>query len=153
VPQRSAEGKVGHAVGEDIEALHKPKGGATDRPSRERCPKAPNGREWRVNRAISGTTRGRKANSLAFRIPGGVKLQGASTKGTESLSGDALYRKPGYSHLAQPAEPPYADPHVRWCGRGGRVPLSRLQGRAPSPAPPKRSEAFWRHAVFHRPNL
>jgi len=32
-----------------------------------------------------------------------------------------LYRKPGYPHLAQPAEPPYADPHVRWCGRGGRV--------------------------------
>ena len=41
----------------------------------------PNGREWRVHLAISGTTRGRKSNSLAFRIPGGVKLQGASTKG------------------------------------------------------------------------
>src|SRR5215469_2842984 len=42
-------------------------------------------------------------------------------EGTESFAGDACYRKPGYSHLAQPAEPPYADPHVRWCGRGGRV--------------------------------
>src|SRR5215469_18348815 len=42
-------------------------------------------------------------------------------EGTESLAGDACCRKPGYSHLAQPAEPPYADPHVRWCGRGGRV--------------------------------
>ena len=40
-----------------------------------------------------------------------------------------LSRKPGYSHIAQPAEPPYADPHVRWCGRGGQatVPLSRLR--------------------------
>jgi hypothetical protein len=25
--------------------------------------------------------------------------------------------------LAQVAEPPYADPHVRWCGRGGAVRL------------------------------
>src|SRR6266852_4667284 len=24
----------------------------------------------------------------------------------------------GRAVLAQPAEPPYADPHVRWCGRG-----------------------------------
>jgi hypothetical protein len=31
VPQKSAEGKVGHAVGEDIEALQRPKGGETDR--------------------------------------------------------------------------------------------------------------------------
>src|SRR5208282_4246332 len=23
--------------------------------------------------------------------------------------------------IAQPAEPPYADPHVRWCGRGERA--------------------------------
>src|SRR5271157_3087072 len=23
--------------------------------------------------------------------------------------------------IAQPTEPPYADPHVRWCGRGERV--------------------------------
>jgi len=45
-----------------------------------------------------------------------------------------LYRKPGYPHLAQPAEPPYADPHVRWCGRGGRVivppiPMPRFEPR------------------------
>src|SRR2546425_11700846 len=42
-------------------------------------------------------------------------------EGTESSPGDALCRTPGYSHLAQPAEPPYADPHVRWCGRGGQA--------------------------------
>src|SRR5260370_12415936 len=25
------------------------------------------------------------------------------------------------SEVAQSTEPPYADPHVRWCGRGGEV--------------------------------
>src|ERR1700690_1485115 len=38
--QKSAEGIVGHAVGKPSEALKKPKGGAMDRPSRERWPKA-----------------------------------------------------------------------------------------------------------------
>src|SRR5262252_6594848 len=38
--QKSAEGIVGHDVGEASEALRKPKGGAMDRPSRERWPKA-----------------------------------------------------------------------------------------------------------------
>jgi len=40
VAQKSAEGKVGHAVGRDIEALQRPKGGEPDRPSRERWSKA-----------------------------------------------------------------------------------------------------------------
>src|SRR6202035_1734045 len=38
--QKSAEGIVGHDVGKDSEALRKPKGGAMDRPSRKRWPKA-----------------------------------------------------------------------------------------------------------------
>src|SRR5687767_6873843 len=38
--QKSAEGILGHDVGNASEALRKPKGGATDRPSRERWPKA-----------------------------------------------------------------------------------------------------------------
>jgi hypothetical protein len=38
--QKSAEGIVGHDVGKASEALRMPKGGATDRPSRERWPKA-----------------------------------------------------------------------------------------------------------------
>jgi hypothetical protein len=38
--QKSAEGIVGHDVGEASEALRMPKGGAMDRPSRERWPKA-----------------------------------------------------------------------------------------------------------------
>ncbi|MGA3092707.1 MAG: hypothetical protein ABSD75_29270 [Terriglobales bacterium] len=40
VAQKSAEGKVGHAVGEDIEALQKPKGGETDRRKRRETGKA-----------------------------------------------------------------------------------------------------------------
>ena len=38
--QKSAEGVVGHDVGKASEALRMPKGGAMDRPSRERRPKA-----------------------------------------------------------------------------------------------------------------
>ena len=34
----------------------------------------------------------------------------------DSLGLTALVRR-----IAQPTEPPYADPHVRWCGRGERV--------------------------------
>ena len=40
VGQKSAEGIVGHDVGKASEALRKPKGGATDRPNRERWLKA-----------------------------------------------------------------------------------------------------------------
>ena len=38
--QKSAEGILGHDVGKASEALRMPKGGAMDRPSRERGPKA-----------------------------------------------------------------------------------------------------------------
>jgi len=38
--QKAAEGIVGHDVGKVSEALRKPKGGAMDRPSRKRWPKA-----------------------------------------------------------------------------------------------------------------
>ena len=38
--QKSAEGILGHDVGKASEALRKPKGGAMDRPSRKRGPKA-----------------------------------------------------------------------------------------------------------------
>jgi hypothetical protein len=38
--QKSAEGVLGHDVGKASEALRKPKGGAMDRPSRERWLKA-----------------------------------------------------------------------------------------------------------------
>jgi hypothetical protein len=53
---------------------------------------------------------------LASRTPERSEAPRDVYKGTESLSGDAQYRKPGYSQLAQPTEPPYADPY---CGVGG----------------------------------
>jgi hypothetical protein len=42
--QKSAEGILGHDVGKASEALRKPKGGAMDRPNRERRLKARTGR-------------------------------------------------------------------------------------------------------------
>ena len=49
------------------------------------------------------------------------ELPGVSHGTTQCLL--CLTGTPGHGHtaLAQPAEPPYADPHVRWCGRGGRA--------------------------------
>ncbi len=43
------------------------------------------------------------------------------------------------SLIAQPAEPPDADPHVRWCGRGGAVRLSPI----PIKTVPRAVKFFW----------
>jgi len=43
-------------------------------------------------------------------------------EGTQSFVGDACYRKPGCSPLAQPAEPPYADPYCTVVGEGRTSP-------------------------------
>ena len=60
--QKSAEGVVGHDVGKAREALRMPKGGATDRPNRERWLKARTrgaaSRTW-----TSGTTGGRTSKA------------------------------------------------------------------------------------------
>jgi hypothetical protein len=50
--------------------------------------------------------------------------------GTTNSAGLLQIARPSvsvWSVLAQPLEPPYTDPYVRWCGRGGaeRLPLSR----------------------------
>src|SRR5215472_16838123 len=66
-------------------------------------------------------TSGRKPISLGLPDSRRSEAPRGVSEGTESFSGDASNRTSGYSHLAQPAAPPYADPHVRWCGRGGRV--------------------------------
>src|SRR5436190_23938450 len=47
--EKSAEGIVGHDVGKASEALRKPKGGAMDRPSRKRWPKARTRRRGRYS--------------------------------------------------------------------------------------------------------
>jgi hypothetical protein len=66
------------------------------------------------NRTISEATSGRKANLVGLPDARRSEAPRGVYEGTESFSGDAQYRKPGYSQVAQPAEPPYADPHVRW---------------------------------------
>ena len=50
-----------------------------------------------------------------------MKPRGASRQGPNRLLATHYAERLATSHLAQPAEPPYADPHVRWCGRGGRA--------------------------------
>ena len=52
--QKSAEGIVGHDVGKASEALRMPKGGAMDRPSRERWTEGPNEKEWPVGHESQG---------------------------------------------------------------------------------------------------
>jgi hypothetical protein len=51
---------------------------------------------------------------LAFRRQAGVKPRGASRKGPNRLLATHYAESLATPHLAQPAEPPYADPHVRW---------------------------------------
>src|SRR5271167_1715265 len=101
---------------------------ATGKADPETIPKAPTvtpqgkKREGQVSSAISGTTDGRKNQyCLALRRQVGVKPRGASRKGPNRLLATHYAESLATSHLAQPAEPPYADPHVRWCGRGGRA--------------------------------
>src|SRR5208283_1774789 len=128
VSQKSAEGKVGHAVGKDMEALQGRKAeqpigraGNDDRrperyPARGIKGKASEQRDLRDDRR-------QKKNQycLALRRQVGVKPRGASRKGPNRLLATHYAESLATSHLAQPAEPPYADPHVRWCGRGGRA--------------------------------
>ncbi len=49
--------------------------------------------------------------------------------------------------IAEPAEPPDADPHVRWCGRGGAV---RLPPIPIGHLPPKRLSTRWPHPARNR---
>src|SRR6266566_3186862 len=73
------------------------------------------------SRGLGSDQRQKKANLVGLPDARRSEAPRDVYEGTESSSGDAQHRKPGFSHLAQPAEPPYADPHVRWCGRGGRA--------------------------------
>ena len=120
MPQKSAEGKVGHAVGGDIEALQ-------GRKAEQQIGQAGNGDRRPKRKGVASKSRDLsndpRPKSQYLGLPDSRRSEAPRGvyEGTESFVGDACYRKPGYSHLAQPAEPPYADPHVRWCGRGGRV--------------------------------
>jgi|ERR1700723_3352918 len=74
-----------------------------------------------LSSAISGTIRGRANIVWPFPEAGRGESPEGPREGTESSLGDALCRTPGYSHIAEPAEPPYAEPLVRWCGKGGQA--------------------------------
>jgi len=91
--QKSAEGKVGPAVGKAMEALHQPKGGATDRPSRERGTKArtvpARGIKEKASKPRdSGADSGRKTspNKGNWPFPGESRSEApkATGKGTET---------------------------------------------------------------------
>jgi hypothetical protein len=103
---RKAEKPIGHAGNDERRPERYPARGIKGRASKQ-CDLRDDTRQKPILFGLPEASRG--------ETPRGVQ------EGTESSPGDALCRTPGYSHLAQPAEPPYADPHVRWCGRGGRA--------------------------------
>jgi len=64
-----------------------------------------------------------------FRTLAAIQITTGSSRLEQRLLATVRTRKfprtiPTSSHLT---EPPDADPHVRWCGRGAYAPLSRLQ--------------------------
>jgi hypothetical protein len=70
------------------------------------------------------------ASGLLAKLMGEARRQ--CEPGTEANVATRAHETPAMcGHIAQSAEPPYADPHVRWCGRGGDAkrssPLSRFE--------------------------
>jgi hypothetical protein len=65
------------------------------------------------------TNGGKRSRPVAHRW-----LSGLEPCAAERPSQLARTTDPGWcSRTAQPTEPPYTDPYVRWCGRGGAVTL------------------------------
>jgi len=60
----------------------------------QKTEEGPNGREWRVNRAISEATSGRKANLVGLPDARRSEAPRDVYEGTESLSGDAQIESP-----------------------------------------------------------
>ena len=92
-------------------------------------------RTW--NRAGSGRTDGRKpARSMAYRQQS--RHEHRVSVGLLRFARTSAAVRPS---LAQSYEPPDADPHVRWCGRGGEVTLppmpitAELHAEPPCEAP------------------
>ena len=79
------------------------------------------------------------ANPLRWSLPGSDRVKPERRLGAAkppSAKSETNLRP----SLAQVAEPPYADPHVRWCGRGGaaRLPPIPIVGLWPFGARPGR---------------
>src|SRR5947208_16196615 len=88
---------------------------------------------------------------LAFKSERMGEARRAEEKGTESsmaeYESESLAESGGSSTLLSglTAEPPCADPHARWCGRGRavRLPPIPIEGaRAPRPAPRRRRSSW-----------
>src|SRR5208283_677176 len=130
VSQKSAEGKVGHAVGKDMEALQGRKAeqpigraGNDDRrperyPARGIKGKASEQRDLRDDRRQKKPILFGLAEASRGEAPRGIQ------EGTESPSGDALCRKPGYFTPSSTRRTAVCGPActVVWEGRTGDCP-------------------------------
>src|SRR5690348_11810699 len=86
-------------------------------------------RNYKISRAPQARHRcaGGRANRRQLRwTVAPRKHSRAKTRSVERLLRLARTSRAHGSWLVQPAEPPDADPHVRSCGRGGRVTVSPI---------------------------
>ncbi len=86
-------------------------------------------RNYKISRAPQARHRcaGSRANRRQLRwTVAPRKHSRAKTRSVERLLRLARTSRAHGSWLVQPAEPPDADPHVRSCGRGGRVTVSPI---------------------------
>ena len=86
-------------------------------------------RNYKISRAPQARHRcaGSRANRRQLRwTVAPRKPSRAKTRSVERLLRLARTSRAHSSWLVQPAEPPDADPHVRSCGRGGRVTVSPI---------------------------
>src|SRR6267143_1288398 len=86
-------------------------------------------RNYKISRATQARHRcaGSRANRRQLRwTVAPRKHSSAKARSVERLLRLARTSRAHGSWLAQPAEPPDADPHVRWCGRGGRATVSPI---------------------------
>jgi hypothetical protein len=61
-----------------------------------------------------------RANEPVIAKP--ISIKGTGGRSSETHSASPNGKRPAHGFLwDQPIEPPYADPHVRWCGRGDWV--------------------------------
>src|SRR6267143_1505916 len=86
-------------------------------------------RNYKISRATQARHRcaGSRANRRQLRwTVAPRKHSSAKARSVERLLRLARTSRAHGSWLAQPAVPPDADPHVRWCGRGGRATVSPI---------------------------
>src|SRR5216683_1521881 len=106
--------------------------------------------EGRLDVETSNRPCGRISRSLAFVAMRKGEARMRRSKGPKPLRRTPLSDSPARREtptVLKSAEPPYTDPYVRWCGRGGAARLS------PIPIVCERTFAHPTVARFTRPNL